>query len=171
MTLSSSDGLLMGQHVYIEPDLGQDAQSTAIQLPASFINDADSSPWVWAQGSGGKLEKRSLTLGDYNAELDTYAVTDGLTAADYIAFPDDTLKAGMTCVTYDESTFDPSGDDSVMDGGMVDGGMVDGGMVDGGMADGGMADGGGDFIPADDAADGAVDMPADGPVADEPVEG
>lgn len=156
VTLSSSDGLLMGQHVYIEPDLGQDAQSTVIQLPASFINDADSSPWVWAQGSGGKLEKRSLTLGDYNAELDTYAVTDGLTAADYIAFPDDTLKAGMTCVTYDESTFDPSGD---------------GGVADGGMADGGMVDGGGDFIPADDAANGAVDMPADEPVADEPVEG
>ena len=154
--LSSSDGLLMGQHVYIEPDLGQDAQNTGIQLPASFINDADSSPWVWAQSSSGKLEKRSLTLGDYNAELDTYAVTDGLTAADYIAFPDDTLKAGMTCVTYDESTFDPSGDDSVTDGGVTDGGMIEGG---------------GDFIPADDAADGAVDMPADGPVADEPVEG
>ena len=79
--LSSSDGLLMGQHVYIEPDLGQDAQSTGIQLPASFINDADSSPWVWALSSSGKLEKRSLTLGDYNAEMDTYAVTVGLTAA------------------------------------------------------------------------------------------
>ena len=155
VTLSSSDGLLMGQHVYIEPDLGQDAQSTVIQLPASFINDADSSPWVWAQGSGGKLEKRSLTLGDYNAELDTYAVTDGLTAADYIAFPDDTLKAGMTCVTYDESTFDPSGDGSYAD----DGGVMDGGF-DAGMD-----------IPEGDMTDGAVDMPADGLVTDEPVEG
>ena len=47
--LSSSDGLLMGQHVYIEPDLGQDVQNTGIQLPASFINDADSSPWVWGR--------------------------------------------------------------------------------------------------------------------------
>ena len=153
--LSSSDGLLMGQHVYIEPDLGQDAQSTGIQLPASFINDADSSPWVWAQSSSGKLEKRSLTLGDYNAELDTYAVTDGLTAADYIAFPDDTLKAGMTCVTYDESTFDPSGDGSYAD----DGGVMDGGF-DAGMD-----------IPEGDMTDGAVDMPADGLVTDEPVEG
>ena len=44
-------------------------------------------------------------------------------------------------------------------------------MADGGMVDGGMVDGGGDFIPADDAANGAVDMPADEPVADEPVEG
>ena len=153
--LSSSDGLLMGQHVYIEPDLGQDAQNTGIQLPASFINDADSSPWVWAQSSSGKLEKRSLTLGDYNAELDTYAVTDGLTAADYIAFPDDTLKAGMTCVTYDESTFDPSGDGSYAD----DGGVMDGGF-DAGMD-----------IPEGDMTDGAVDMPADGLVTDEPVEG
>ena len=153
--LSSSDGLLMGQHVYIEPDLGQDAQNTGIQLPASFINDADSSPWVWAQSSSGKLEKRSLTLGDYNAELDTYAVTDGLTAADYIAFPDDTLKAGMTCVTYDESTFDPSGDGSYAD----DGGVMDGGF-DAGMD-----------IPEGDLTDGAVDMPADGLVTDEPVEG
>ncbi len=153
--LSSSDGLLMGQHVYIEPDLGQDAQNTGIQLPASFINDADSSPWVWAQSSSGKLEKRSLTLGDYNVELDTYAVTDGLTAADYIAFPDDTLKAGMTCVTYDESTFDPSGDGSYAD----DGGVMDGGF-DAGMD-----------IPEGDMTDGAVDMPADGLVTDEPVEG
>ena len=152
--LGSSDGLLMGQHVYIEPDLGQDAQSAGIQLPASFINDADSSPWVWAQSSSGKLEKRSLTLGDYNAELDTYAVTDGLTAADYIAFPDDTLKAGMTCVTYDESTFDPD------DGSMTD----NGGVVDGGF-DAGMD------IPEGDMTDGAVDMPADGIVADAPVEG
>ena len=153
--LSSSDGLLMGQHVYIEPDLGQDVQNTGIQLPASFINDADSSPWVWAQSSSGKLEKRSLTLGDYNAELDTYAVTDGLTAADYIAFPDDTLKAGMTCVTYDESTFDPSGDGSYAD----DGGVMDGGF-DAGMD-----------IPEGNMTDGAVDMPADGLVTDEPVEG
>ena len=153
--LSSSDGLLLGQHVYIEPDLGQDAQSTGIQLPASFINDADSSPWVWAQSSSGKLEKRSVTLGEYNGELDTYAVTDGLTAADYIAYPDDTLKAGMTCVTYDESTFDPSGDGSYAD----DGGVMDGGF-DAGMD-----------IPEGGMTDGAVDMPADGLVTDEPVEG
>ena len=157
--LSSSDGLLLGQHVYIEPDLGQDAQSTGIQLPASFINDADSSPWVWAQSSSGKLEKRSLTLGDYNGELDTYAVTDGLTAADYIAYPDDTLKVGMTCVTYDESTFEP--DDSV---------TTPGGDMDGmdGMPGGtdGMDD-----MPSMDGMTGGTDIPEDMQTADAPVEG
>ena len=151
--LSSSDGLLMGQHVYIEPDLGQGAQdANAIHLPAYFINDADSSPWVWAQSSSGKLEKRSVTLGEHDAKLDTYVVTDGLTAADYIAFPDETLKAGMTCVTYDESTFDPDNSSS---------GMTDGSMTDGGMADMSGADNGGDVTaPA-----------ADGAVTDAPVEG
>ena len=154
--LSSSDGLLLGQHVFIEPDLGQDAQSTGIQLPASFINDADSSPWVWAQSSSGKLEKRSVTLGEYNGELDTYAVTDGLTAADYIAYPDDTLKAGMTCVTYDESTFEP--DDSVT----TPGGDMDG--MDGMDSMPGGTDG------MDDMP-GGTDIPEDMQTADAPVEG
>lgn len=154
--LSSSDGLLLGQHVYIEPDLGQDAQSTGIQLPAGFINDADSSPWVWAQSSSGKLEKRSVTLGEYNGELDTYAVTDGLTAADYIAYPDDTLKAGMTCVTYDESTFEP--DDSVT----TPGGDMDG--MDGMDSMPGGTDG------MDDMP-GGTDIPEDMQTADAPVEG
>ena len=103
------DGLLMGQHVYIEPDYGQEDETdaNAINLPSYFINDADGSPWVWAKSSKDKLEKRSLKLGEYNGETDTYPVLDGLTAEDYIAFPDDSLKAGMACITYDDATFDP----------------------------------------------------------------
>ena len=151
------DGLLMGQHVYIEPDYGQDAEQDAntLKLPAYYINDADSSPWVWAQNSKGKLEKRSLTLGDYDAEMDAYVVTDGLTADDYIAFPDESLKAGMTCVTYDESTFDPSAGGGDM-GDMGDtGDMGDMSGVDDGM----------DVLP-EGGTDGAVDvMPEDGGAA------
>ena len=103
------EGLLMGQHVYIEPDYGQEdtQDESLINLPSYFINDAEGKPWVWAQNSKGKLEKRSVTLGEYNTETDTYPVTDGLTAEDYIAYPDESLKAGMTCITYDEGTFDP----------------------------------------------------------------
>ena len=103
------EGLLMGQHVYIEPDYGQEdtQDESLINLPSYFINDAEGKPWVWAQNSKGKLEKRSITLGEYNTETDTYPVTDGLTAEDYIAYPDESLKAGMTCITYDEGTFDP----------------------------------------------------------------
>ena len=130
VTLDEGDGLLLGQHVYIEPDYGQEDEqdASAINLPSYFISDPDGSPWVWAQSSKGKLEKRDLKLGEYNADTDTYPVLEGLTAEDYIAYPDESLKAGMTCVTYDDATFDP-GTNGGMDGGM-DGG-VDGGMIDG----------------------------------------
>ena len=43
VTLDSSDGLLMGQHVYIEPDHGQGQKQEGIHLPAYYINDADTS--------------------------------------------------------------------------------------------------------------------------------
>ena len=136
-----------------EPDLGRNDSPTGIQLPAGFINDADTSPWVWAQGSNGKLEKRSVTLGEYNGELDTYTVTDGLTASDYIAYPDDTLKVGMTCVTYDESTFEPD------DSGKMDG--MDGMDNMTGM----------DGMDGMDGMAGGADIPEDMQTADAPVEG
>lgn len=105
--LDSDEGLLLGQHVYIEPDYGQDEEtdSNQIQLPSIYLTDTDSSAWVWAQNEKGLLEKRSVTIGEYNAEMDTYPVEDGLTADDYIAFPDESLQEGMTCVTYDDSSF------------------------------------------------------------------
>ncbi len=125
VSLEDSSGLLLGQHVYIEPDLGQgDTTADMLDLPAYYISDTDSSPWVWAQSKSGKLEKRTLTLGEYNAELDTYPVLSGLTASDYIAFPDDTLRAGLPCVSYDDSTFEPEEDSA---GGLTDTGALTGG--------------------------------------------
>ena len=108
--LDDDKDLMLGQHVYIEPDHGQENQddSGAIQLPAVYISDADSSPWVWAQNDKKLLEKRSITLGEYSEEADTWTVTDGLAAEDYISFPDDSLQAGMTCVAYDENSFNNS---------------------------------------------------------------
>ena len=132
------DGLLMGQHVYIEPDYGQEDETdaNAINLPSYFINDAGS-PWVWAKNSKDKLEKRNLKLGEYNGETDTYPVLDGLTAEDYIAFPDDSLKAGMACITYDDATFDPgtSGGEVYPEGGgeKIDENVPMDGMDGGGM--------------------------------------
>ena len=100
--LTSSEGFILGQHVYIEPDYGQaDVDETAIWLPEYYISDADSSPWVWAESRSGKLEKRSLTLGAYDEMLGAYEVIDGLTAEDYIAFPEEGLKSGMSCTEYD----------------------------------------------------------------------
>ena len=116
VTLDHTEGLILGQHIYIEPDYGQDAESGLV-LPGYFIVNADSSPWVWAASAKGTLEKRSVTLGAYDPDMDEYEILSGIDAGDYLAFPDDTLKEGMTVSYYDESSF---GDDAIMDAGMGD---------------------------------------------------
>jgi HlyD family secretion protein len=107
VVLDDTDGLLLGQHVYIEPDYGQ--ETSGLMLPAYFINDEDGDAWVWAANAKGKLEKRSVTLGVYDSDLDEYEILSGLTAEDYIAFPEDSLSEGMAVTYYDESSF--GGDD------------------------------------------------------------
>lgn len=102
VALDSVDGLILGEHVYIEPDLGQSEEKTGLWLPAYYIADLEADPYVWAAGSDDKLEKRSVTLGGYDEELDTWEILSGLTADDYIAFPQETLSEGMGTVKADE---------------------------------------------------------------------
>ncbi len=143
ITLDNIDGLIMGQHLYVERDTGTSGGSGVPVSSAYICFNDDGSSYVWAENSHGKLEKRAVTLGDYSEETDFYDVTSGLAETDYIAFPDtDICKNGVpTSHTPVISDSDSEGG-SYDDGGMVDGGMVDGGMVDGGVVDGGMVDDG-----------------------------
>lgn len=104
VTLDSDEGLMLGQHVYIEPGAEQELPQ-GLYLPEWFICDVDSSPWVWAANSKDRLEKRSVTLGEYNEEQAAYLITDGLSEDDYIAFPDENCVEGAKTVPYDESDF------------------------------------------------------------------
>lgn len=102
--LDSSDGLLMGQHVYIEPNLGGDGDG--LWLPSAYlVYDDDGSAYVWGADSKDKLAKLPLELGDYDEDLDSYEILNGLTGADYIAFPEDGFTEGRSVVKYDESYF------------------------------------------------------------------
>lgn len=141
--LDSMDGLIMGQHLYLQRDSGDGTVSGVPVQSAYICFEDDGSAYVWAEGSHGKLEKRTVTLGEYNEETDLYDVTGGLSETDYIAFPDAELCKPGVAVSHTPvvSEEDGSVSDAGMDGGMSDGGMVDGGM-DAGMADGGMADAG-----------------------------
>lgn len=102
VTLDSNDGLMLGQHVYIEPDYGQGNEAPAMLLPAWYIADGS---YVWAANARDKLEKRPITLGEYDPDLDRYEILSGLDYTDYIAFPDEGLSEGMDVVRYDESSF------------------------------------------------------------------
>ena len=89
-----------------------------IWLNDYFIVDADTdSPYVWVAGSGNKLEKRDVVLGQYDENLAEYEIADGLTEKDRIAFPTEELKEGMSVVegTADQTTaamWDTSDEDS-----------------------------------------------------------
>ncbi|MBQ2895541.1 MAG: efflux RND transporter periplasmic adaptor subunit [Oscillospiraceae bacterium] len=103
--LDSTEGLILGQHVYVEPDFGQDRHAEGLWLPAYYICDMDSSPYVWAANSRDRLEKRSVVLGEEDAELGLRQITGGLTVTDYIAFPQEGLSAGRSVDRYSEANF------------------------------------------------------------------
>ena len=92
----SSEGLMLGQHVYIELDNGTEEEESGVMLPEYYLNDVDGdSAWVWAASSRNTLEKRNVKLGQYREELGAYPILDGLTLEDRVAFPDENWKSGM----------------------------------------------------------------------------
>lgn len=148
--LDSSDNMILGQHVYMEPDLGQGDKKEGIWLDDYyFITEDDGSTYyVWAASSSNTLEKRAVTLGEYDEDMATYQVLEGLTEEDYIAAPDDTMTEGLPVIYNDLSSSDTL---DGLGGGIYDEGQ-DGGLYSEGM-DGVSFDGSVDDLGYDDSAD------------------
>ena len=88
--LESTEGLILGQHLYLEI-FTEEGQTSGPSISSGFIcYDDDGTTFVWAE-KNGKLEKREVTLGEYNPMTDTQEVVEGLSLEDYIAFPDAAL--------------------------------------------------------------------------------
>lgn len=88
--LEHTDGLILGQHVYIELAVEEDIP-TGIPISMAYICfEEDDTAYVWAENRG-KLEKRTVVLGNINDMMGTIEILEGLTEADYIAFPDPEL--------------------------------------------------------------------------------
>lgn len=91
--LDSTAGLMLGQHLYIKLET-EEGQPQGIPVGSAFIcYEEDGSAYVWAENKG-KLEKRSVTLGEYNAMTDAQEILTGLSMEDYIAFPDEQCREG-----------------------------------------------------------------------------
>lgn len=128
--LDSSDGLMLGQHVYIEMDDGQEDKKDGLWLGEYYIVDADTAePYVWAADGRGRLEKRQVVLGEYDEALGEYEILDGLTRKDNIAYPQENLQEGMATTTNADAaagmdqTSDMQGDmllDEIPEGEMID---------------------------------------------------
>ena len=93
--LSSSEGLMLGQHVYIEPDFGQGGKKDGLWLDASYVVEEDNNAYVWADNGNGKLEKRKVKLGEFDENLFSYKIESGLTEDDLITFNEFGLKEKM----------------------------------------------------------------------------
>ena len=124
--MDSSDGLMLGQHVFLVQDMGQEDEKDGMWLEDYyFISDEDGgiTEYVWAVDSKDRLEKRKVTVGDFDEDTYRYQILDGLTVDDYLAFPSEELKEGMP-VTKNLEQFD--GDIMMDDNYYFDEGNMDG---------------------------------------------
>ncbi len=160
--LDSTDGLMMGQHITIEPNYGGSVtMSEGLWLSAGWFNMAqDGTATVWMQSGNGRLSEQAVTLGEYSEEYDCYQVESGLTEEDFIAWPGEECVSGAKTTT----TYNPEADmggDEFYDEGFVDEGYIDEGFVDEGYVDEGFVDEGvsEDIIATDDMVDMPMPMP------------
>jgi len=94
--LENTEGLILGQHVYMEV-AAEEGTVSGLPISMAFISyEEDGTPFVWAE-KRSRLEKRTVTLGSINDMMGTVEILDGLTEEDYIAFPDPELcQAGVS---------------------------------------------------------------------------
>lgn len=88
--LDSSDGMLLGQHLYLSVEQEEAPQLAGVLLSGTFVAyDDEGNSFVWAESTQGKLEKRMVVTGEYDYMNDMVEILDGLTEEDFIAFPDE----------------------------------------------------------------------------------
>ena len=89
--LENSEGLMLGQHVYLEDDLGQSevAEREGIWIPSYYIvDDGKENPYVLAQNASGSIEKREVETGETDEGLMLVQILSGLAEEDVLALPD-----------------------------------------------------------------------------------
>lgn len=110
--LDSTEGLLLGQHVYMEvtPD---EQEQTGLWVPENYLVDmsydeesGEITAQLWADNGRGRLEKRKVTLGMYDDRTGSYEILSGLTSDDYVADPNTPgCEAGAATSRRDSGDF------------------------------------------------------------------
>ena len=137
--LTGTGDMLLGQHVYVEPDFGQTEVKDGIWIDESYVVKDGDDAYVWTLNKKDKL-------GDYDENLMMYEIKSGLTKDDYIVWASDDLYEGEPAQTWEEYVENGGGEDSVYDDmgtealedQMLEG--TEGGPVDDGTMDEGAAD-------------------------------
>ena len=106
VNLDSSEDLMLGQHVYVESDQGQQLKKEGIWLDETYLVIEGEKAYVWADNGKGEIEKKEIVLGQYNEKLYQYEITEGIVIEDKITLPNANLKKGM-------KTMDMTGEGSI----------------------------------------------------------
>ena len=116
--LDDTNGLILGQHVYLQME-NQEEDAAGLSISSAFVAyEEDGSTYVWAD-KNGKLEKRTVEVGEYNMMNDTFEILSGLTEEDYIAFPDMELCVEGAATTKTEPQQDTGTNQEVVQEGVV----------------------------------------------------
>ncbi len=160
--INSFDGLMLGQHLYIEMDYGQGEVKEGLNIPSYYFVTENGEYYLWVRDDNKNIEKRKVSVGEYDENLDVYEVLSGITDSDYIAFPDDTIKDGYKTTTNYEDIMDQM---DIPDGGDYGDDMYDDSIYDDGKYDEQMMpDDDMQYIPTGD--DGSYMLP-DGSMSDD----
>lgn len=97
----SLDGFMLGQHVLIEIDNGQEEkkEKEGIWLYSDFILKDGTKNFVWAKTDKDRIEKRYVELGEVDDDYGDTQILKGLENEDYIAYPSDYIEEGMKTTT------------------------------------------------------------------------
>ena len=113
--LDSTEGLLLGQHVYME--VVPEGTQPGVWLPSNYLTDLSedgTSAKVWADNGKGKLTQREVTLGTFDELNGCYEVLSGLSLEDYVADPAASgCQSGAEVIYRNDSDF--GGDPALSD--------------------------------------------------------
>lgn len=131
----SSEGMLLGQHVFIEPNYGQATTAEGLWLDAAYIcmNQSDGAYFVWGADKNNEIAKLYIEVGEIDTDLNCYEILSGLTVNDRIAFPSEDIKEGapiteimpQSDVAQDEGDDYNAGEDIEWDGEEYNDGIAD----------------------------------------------
>ncbi|MDO4298695.1 MAG: efflux RND transporter periplasmic adaptor subunit [Lachnospiraceae bacterium] len=102
--LESSEGLMLGQHVYMEQNVGQDEEKDGIWLEDYYLIQEDGKAYIWKASEENVIVKQEVMLGEYDEDMMKYEILEGIDEEDYIAYPMDGIVEGAPVVYNDIST-------------------------------------------------------------------
>lgn len=124
--LDSADGLLLGQHVLIELDMGQNSGHKGIWIYSDYLVWDGDQAYVWTSNEKNELEKKKVETGETDDEYGITELKSGLSETDLIAYPAADYQEGMKTTTNADALYG-EGDEFVdveVEAGNVDMGIM-----------------------------------------------